>query len=182
LTIAASPRLRSGLIVWVVSCESPSSPSHPASRVAAARLRAARRESSAMGGSYVVGVRISRADYDELIAHAREEAPKECCGYARISDGRIDRIFRGYNERQSAYGFEMDFKSAMAANELEDDGFQVAAYHSHPRSPAEPSQQDRNINQYPHWLQLIVTLKDEPAVRAWWIVEGDVREEALEIE
>jgi proteasome lid subunit RPN8/RPN11 len=133
-------------------------------------------------GSYVVGVRISQGDYDELIAHAREEAPKECCGYARIKDGRIQQVFRAHNKFQATTRFEMDFQSALAANELEDEGFEVAAYHSHPRSPAEPSQQDRNVNQYPHWLQLIVSLMDEPVVRAWWIVEGDVREEPLDVE
>ena len=135
-----------------------------------------------MGRSYVVRVRISRADYDELIAHAREEAPKECCGYARVSEGRIEEVFRGYNERQSAYGFALDPKSLLAANDLDDDGFGVAVYHSHPRSDPVPSEQDRNVAQYPHWLNLIVSLQDEPAVRAWWIVDGDVREEPLEIE
>ena len=135
-----------------------------------------------MARSYVVGVRISRADYQELIAHAREEAPQECCGYARVSDGRIDRVFRGHNERQSAYGFVMDAQSLLAANDLDDEGFGVAVYHSHPRSDPVPSEQDRNVAQYPHWVNLIVSLKGEPSVRGWWIVDGDVREEPIEIE
>ena len=135
-----------------------------------------------MRGSYVVRVRISRADHDELIAHARAEAPKECCGYARVSEGRIEQVFRAHNERQSAYAFAMDPKSLLAANDLDDEGFGVAVYHSHPRSDPVPSEQDRNVAQYPHWLNLIVSLKDEPLVRAWWIVDGDVREEPLEIE
>ena len=135
-----------------------------------------------MPRSYVVRVRISRANYEELIAHAREEAPNECCGYARISGGEIDAVFRGHNERQSPYGFVMDGKSLLAANELDDDGHGVATYHSHPRSAAEPSEQDRNVAQYPHWLNLIVSLADEPHVRAWWIEHGDVREEPLDVE
>ena len=135
-----------------------------------------------MARSYVVRMRISRAHYDELIAHAQEEAPKECCGYARIQDGVVDAVFRGYNERQSAYGFVMDGKSLLAANELDDEGFGVATYHSHPKSDPVPSEQDRNVALYPHWLNLIVSLKGEPHVRAWWIVDGDVREEALEDE
>ncbi|MDQ3933625.1 MAG: Mov34/MPN/PAD-1 family protein [Actinomycetota bacterium] len=127
-------------------------------------------------------MRISRADHDELIAHARQEEPYECCGYARMKDGRIEQVFRAESARRSKYGFEFGFETLMAANDLDDEGFGVAVYHSHPRSEAVPSEQDRNVAQYDHWLNLIVSLKDEPQVRAWWIQDGDVREEPLEIE
>ena len=42
-------------------------------------------------------VLISKANWDELIAHARDEAPNECCGYARLSNGRVEAVFRGVN-------------------------------------------------------------------------------------
>ena len=126
-------------------------------------------------------VRISQANWDELIAHAREEAPNECCGYARLDDGRVDQVFRGQNTRLSPYGFNLDGPSLLAANELDADGHGVAVYHSHPRSPAEPSEQDKNLAQYPHWIYLIVSLDGEPHVRAWRIVDGRVEEEALEV-
>lgn len=127
-------------------------------------------------------MRISRADFDELVAHAREEAPNECCGYARVNDGRVEEVFRGENTRHSPYGFDLDPGSLLAANELDGDGFGVAVYHSHPRSPAEPSEQDRNLAQYPHWTYLIISLAAEPEVRAWTIADGRVEEEPLEIE
>ena len=127
-------------------------------------------------------MRISRANWNELIAHAREEAPNECCGYARVSDGQVEEVFRGENTRRSPYGFDLDSKSLLAANELDNDGFGVAVYHSHPRSPAEPSEQDRNMAQYPHWTYLIVSLLGEGEVRAWTIANGRVEEQALEVE
>jgi [CysO sulfur-carrier protein]-S-L-cysteine hydrolase len=130
----------------------------------------------------VSAVVISRANWDELIAHARAEAPNECCGYARLSDGRVEDVFRGQNTRLSPYGFDLDGPSLLAANELDADGHGVAVYHSHPRSPAEPSEQDRNLAQYPHWIYLIVSLADDPHVRAWRIVDGRVEEEALEVD
>jgi [CysO sulfur-carrier protein]-S-L-cysteine hydrolase len=126
-------------------------------------------------------VRISQADWDELIAHARAEAPNECCGYARLADGRVDAVFRGQNTRLSPYGFDLDGPSLLAANELDAEGHGVAVYHSHPRSPAEPSEQDKNLAQYPHWVYLIVSLEGEPHVRAWRIVDGRVAEETLEV-
>ena len=53
-------------------------------------------------------MRISRAHLDELIAHARDEAPNECCGYARATDGRVEEVYRGENTRHSPYGFDLD--------------------------------------------------------------------------
>jgi proteasome lid subunit RPN8/RPN11 len=68
-----------------------------------------------------------------------------------------------------------------AANELDDEGFEVAIYHSHPKSPAEPSQTDINLATYPHWRYLIVSLAGEPGVRVWRIADGRVEEEELDV-
>ena len=127
-------------------------------------------------------MRISRADWDEMVAHAREDYPDECCGYARVSDGRIDAVFRAENLRHSPYGYELDSKSLLAANNLDDEGHGVAIYHSHPRSPAEPSQTDINLALYPDWLYLIVSLEPDPVVRAWRIADGRVEEEDIVVE
>lgn len=136
-----------------------------------------------MRGSYCgPGMRISQTHLDQLIAHAQEEAPKECCGYARLRDGRVEEVFRAVNELDSKFGFRLDAQSMLAAFNLEESGFGVAAYHSHPRSPAVPSQQDRNVSEWPTWLNLIVSLEGEPEVRAWWIKDRDVEEEPLQIE
>jgi proteasome lid subunit RPN8/RPN11 len=128
-------------------------------------------------------VRISRAHWDELIAHAREDAPNECCGYVRASDGSVEAVFRAENPRKSPYGYELDHKSLFAANELDDEGFEVGIYHSHPRSPAQPSQTDINLATYPHWRYLIVSLEngDAPEVRVWRIADGRVEEEKLDV-
>lgn len=124
---------------------------------------------------------MTKAQRDELIAHAEEEAPNECCGYARGRDGELERTFRAQNPRRSPYGYELDSKSLLAANDFDDEGYQVAIYHSHPRSPAEPSQTDINLATYPHWTYLIVSLADEPHVRAWRIADGKVDEEPIEV-
>jgi [CysO sulfur-carrier protein]-S-L-cysteine hydrolase len=125
---------------------------------------------------------MARSHWDELVAHARDEAPNECCGYLRLDDGRVAEVFRAENERHSPYGYELGFAALMAANELDDEGHGVAIYHSHPRSPAEPSQTDINLAQYPDWPQLIISLAGEPVVRAWRIADGHVHEEALRID
>ena len=125
-------------------------------------------------------MRLSRTLRDELVAHARDEAPNECCGYVRAKDGAVEATFRATNERSSPYGYELDHRSLFAANELDEAGYEVGIYHSHPRSAAEPSQTDINLAHYPHWTHLIVSLAgDEPVVRAWRIDDGRVDEEAI---
>lgn len=126
-------------------------------------------------------MQMTRSQHDALIEHAREEAPNECCGYLRARDGKVNEVFRSSNGRASPYGYELDSKSLLAANELDDEGWEVGIYHSHPRSPAEPSQTDINLAHYPHWLYLIVSLAGDPEVRAWRIEDGRVTEEPVEL-
>lgn len=131
-------------------------------------------------------MRMSRDHWDDLIAHAREDDPHECCGYLVAREGVVETVVRGVNERHSAYGYDLDGPSLIAANAADDDGFEVAVYHSHPRSPAEPSQQDINTALYPHWTYVIVTLLEddgqEPRARAWGIVDGKVEEREIVVD
>ena len=127
-------------------------------------------------------MRISRDDWDQLIAHARDELPNECCGYLWGREGVVEGVKRAENPRRSPYGYELDHRSLFAANELDDEGFEVGIYHSHPRSPAEPSQTDINLAAYPHWRYVIVSLEGEPDVRAWRIADGNVEEEDVTVE
>lgn len=125
---------------------------------------------------------ISQSDYDELIAHAQADAPNECCGYMRLKDGSVEAVVRGINTKASPYAFDLDGQSLNKVAFLEDDGYGVAIYHSHPRSPAEPSQTDINVAQYPTWLYVIVSLAtDPPDVRAWKIADGRVEEEPVTV-
>jgi proteasome lid subunit RPN8/RPN11 len=125
-------------------------------------------------------VRISRAYWDALVEHARDDAPNECCGYLWAEQDQILGVQRAENPRKSPYGYEFDFPTLAAVNDL-DEEYQVGTYHSHPRSSAEPSQTDINLANYPDWLYVIVSLEGEADVRAWWIRDGKVTEEALEV-
>ena len=126
---------------------------------------------------------MTREQWDALVGHAREEAPNECCGYLRATDEVVEEVVPAQNPRRSPYGYELDPGSLLAANQLDDEGYQVGIYHSHPRSPAEPSQTDINLASYPHWTYVIVSLaEDEPVVRAWRMAEGRVEEEELVLE
>src|SRR3954447_6888501 len=125
---------------------------------------------------------ISQAHWDELIAHARDEAPNECCGYARARDGRVEEVFRAKSLRASPYGYEIDPPSMLAANELDEEGYDVVIYHSHPKSAAEPSQTDINLAHYPHWRYVIVSLAGDPRARCRRSANGWVGGETVSVE
>jgi [CysO sulfur-carrier protein]-S-L-cysteine hydrolase len=129
--------------------------------------------------SSLAAMRMSRASWEAMVEHALEETPNECCGYVQARDGTVEEVFRGRSMRRSRYAYELDPQSLLRANELDDEGFQVGIYHSHPRSPAEPSQTDINLAHYPHWTYLIVSLQADPVIRAWRIGDGRVEEEPV---
>jgi proteasome lid subunit RPN8/RPN11 len=127
-------------------------------------------------------MRIATELYEEVIAHARAEAPNECCGMIATRDGEAVRVYRARNAAASPLRYEIDgaeqFQIQMA---IEDDGLDLGAiYHSHTRSEPYPSQTDINLAFYPHSLYVIVGLaRGEPDVRAYTIREGRVVEAEL---
>ena len=123
---------------------------------------------------------LPRALREELIAHARESAPQECCGLL-LGDGEaVRRVMRCRNVHPSPETryiidktqlFEAFRASADFDREL------VAIYHSHPRSPAYPSPTDRAEAQWPLAAYVLVSLRvATPEVFAYRISDGAVRE------
>jgi proteasome lid subunit RPN8/RPN11 len=129
-------------------------------------------------------VRIARELLDEIVAHAREEAPNECCGLVAGAEGRATRVYRARNEFESPMRYNVHPQDLIRiVNEIEDQGEELAAiYHSHPRSDAYPSQTDVNLAaNWPDPLYLICSLaQDEPLVRAFEIRDGKIDEVELD--
>jgi proteasome lid subunit RPN8/RPN11 len=75
-----------------------------------------------------------------LEEHARAEEPNEACGLIVLRDGRAERFVPGRNAAASPYRFELEVDPEVWF--LEDDGYELAVFHSHPSSPARPSRTD----------------------------------------
>jgi len=131
-------------------------------------------------------LRISRALLDEVVAHARDEAPNECCGMIAALDGVATGVHRARNIHASPLRYEMEPNEQLRVlSAIEDAGLELGAiYHSHTRSEPVPSPTDVNLAKYwPEPLYVIVGLAgEEPDVRAWRIVDGTVSEAALEVQ
>ncbi len=129
-------------------------------------------------------MRISRRLLDELIAHARADAPNECCGMIAARDGEAVAVHRATNAAASPLRYEIEGREQYRIQTaIEDAGLDLGAiYHSHTRSAPEPSQTDINLAFYPDSLYVIVGVRDEaPDVRAFRIVDGRVSEATLEV-
>src|SRR5438093_7063718 len=76
----------------------------------------------------------------ELEAHAREALPGEACGVLVLRDGVAERYERGRNRSTSDFRYELDIDPEVWF--LEDDGYELAIFHSHPESAPRPSRTD----------------------------------------
>jgi desampylase len=97
----------------------------------------------------------------ELIAHARQEAPNECCGMLIGRGAAIERSVRVRNVADTpATRYRIDPAEHISLNRrLRGSSLSVVgAYHSHPRSAAVPSETDRCEALYPEFVWLIVSL------------------------
>ena len=113
-----------------------------------------------------------------LEAHAREEAPNEACGLVVLRDGEAVRYERGRNRLASPFRFELDADPELWF--LEDDGYELAVFHSHPASPARPSRTDvERIGLWAGRPFLILSL-DTCELAAFRIDGGEVEREPLE--
>jgi len=137
--------------------------------------------------SLSAALRIARQMLDEIVAHARAEAPNECCGMIGARDGAATSLHRATNAEASPLRYVVDpLDQLRIMEELEADGEELGAiYHSHTASDAYPSQTDINLAEnWPDPLYVICSIADDdaPDVRAFEIRDGAVREQELEVE
>ena len=113
-----------------------------------------------------------------LVAHAEAEAPNEACGLVLLRDGTAERYVPGRNGAASPYRFELELDDP----ELwfaEDDGYELAVFHSHLSSPPRPSRTDvENIGLWEGKPYLILTVRTRE-LAAFTIQAGRISELAL---
>ena len=131
-------------------------------------------------------MKISQQLIDEMVAHAREDLPNECCGMIGGSDGVATEVVRVENAAASPLRYEMDPQEQFnALKRIEGDGGELLGiYHSHTKSAAYPSQTD--VNQavaWPEQVYVIVSLADEdaPDVKAYLLADLKIADVALDV-
>jgi len=121
---------------------------------------------------------------DEMVAHAQEDAPNECCGIIAGDGGRAVKLFRAKNAEASPYRYNVEPKDLFRIyRECEANGWDfLAIYHSHTASEAFPSQTDVRLAFWPEAYYVLASLQDaaNPVVRAFRILDGAVSEEEIQ--
>jgi proteasome lid subunit RPN8/RPN11 len=131
---------------------------------------------------------MARPLLDELIAHAVQEAPNECCGMVAVEPGvpvRAARVHRAVNTAASPLRFEVDGRELLhTIEQIEEDGCELGAiYHSHTRSEPYPSQTDINFAaNWPgvEWIIVGLANGQEPQARSYLIDGGEIEEVGIQ--
>ena len=135
---------------------------------------------------------LDRSYVDQMVAHALEDDPNECCGILAGGDGTATKLYRMTNTEHSPYRYNMDpIELLNVTREMDDSGWELLIiYHSHTHSPAYPSDTDVRMatwtdgnSIWPDAFYILVSLMDHqnPDVRAYSITDGVIIEEELRV-
>ncbi len=127
-------------------------------------------------------MKIKKNIIDEIINHAKKDAPVEACGYLAGKDGVINRHYELTNMDKSEEHFAFDPKEQFATvKDARNDGLEVCAvYHSHPQTPARPSTEDIKLAYDPNISYVIISLANgQEDVKSFKIKNANVEPETL---
>jgi proteasome lid subunit RPN8/RPN11 len=110
----------------------------------------------------------------ELVAHAREEAPNECCGLVLVRDGVAIEYIRGVNKLASPYRYEL-FIDPFVWSEI-DDSVEQVVFHSHPETEPRPSRTDRELAGLWSGRPFLIYGVKLDDLRGWRIARDEVEE------
>lgn len=116
---------------------------------------------------------LSREQFAELVSHAKKFLPNEVCGLlgGTISGDvrRVEKIYFLTNVDASPEHFSMDAQEQFAAvKDMRSQGWKLLGnFHSHPTTPARPSEEDKRLVFDTNLSYLILSLADEPTLKSF---------------
>ena len=129
-------------------------------------------------------IRIPRSAYDAMIAHALKDTPIEACGYLAGINGEVAYDIPMKNTDASNEHFSFDPQEQFDAfkKTQKEELRLIAVYHSHPETPARPSEEDIRLAFDPNVSYIIVSLASEtPDVKSFIIKNKTVEKEEIVI-
>jgi proteasome lid subunit RPN8/RPN11 len=124
-------------------------------------------------------IAIPQAIVEGIVAQARSELPNEACGLLAGKAGEALAQYALTNVDHSPEHFSFDPREQFRVlREARAQGWQIIAnYHSHPESPARPSEEDIRLAFDPNVIYIILSLqeKENPVIKAFSIREGVVK-------
>ena len=136
-------------------------------------------------------IKLAKADFDKILAHAKSELPDEACGLiaGTVEDGVkiIKKVYLLTNTDHSNEHFSLDPKEQLAAvKDMRANGLQpLGNWHSHPESPSRPSEEDKRLafDSKASYMILSLMEKDNPVLHSFHVAhDKQVTREELTIE
>jgi len=116
----------------------------------------------------VIQLRLPLAVRRALIAHARRDRPRECCGLLIGAGGRVSHAIAMRNVATGTARYQLDPREHIAVRRILRGCSPaleiIGVYHSHPNGAARPSPTDLTAAHYPAWAYVIVGLRGGRAV------------------
>ena len=128
---------------------------------------------------------LTRAQRDEMLNHALQETPNECCGLLIGKGRRVKQVVKIKSDNPSPDAYYMNAEEQVAVfTEMAARGEELLGiYHSHPKGPAWPSGADLQLAFHPEVAYFIISLADmdNPALHAFRIHHGAFEETAFKL-
>ena len=130
-------------------------------------------------------LRIDRDRFKELVDHANEENPNECCGILGVKGEEVVKVYRMDNKTKSPYRYTIDpLQHLEVMHDLDREEVVGAIYHSQTHSEAYPSDTAVLLaDPWPDTLFVLISLSENVAadkmLRAFFIDDGKIIEEEV---
>ena len=116
--------------------------------------------------------------FEDMLEQARAAAPIECCGILAGRNGRAEKLYKMANAEHRCDHFMMEPEQQFeAVKDIRSSSLDMLAiYHSHPETPARPSEEDIRLALTPGVVYVIVSVMnaEAPDIRGFLIDNGEV--------
>lgn len=135
-------------------------------------------------------IKLTKSDFEKILAHAVKELPDEACGLiagtVESGDKEIKKVYLLTNIDHSNEHFSLDPKEQLEAiKDMRKNGFvPLGNWHSHPESPSRPSEEDKRLAFDIKASYMILSLMDRenPVLNSFKITGDTAEKEELVIE
>ncbi len=130
-------------------------------------------------------MKIAQKIVESIYAQAEEEAPVEACGYLAGKGEEVIKHYPMSNSDHSTEHFSLDPQEQFAViKQVRAEGLDIlGVYHSHPATPARPSEEDIRLAYDPEISYVIASLaNNQKTIKSFKIKGGVVEQETLEVQ